>query len=146
MWFVQTVFDGTVHHCAWGKWYKSKSQKLSSLGLQLRHSPTFPKGSTVGTVRKPAQKALSRHCNGPFDRGPNHWYSLFCRVSDSPLLSQTRWDPDDSLIVFVGRLNRGNICRGQCLSRLGPFQSICFQIHHVWFGPCGVCLIKEEPY
>lgn len=31
--------------------------------------------------------------------------TLFCRVSGSPLPLQTRWDPDDALIVFVGRLN-----------------------------------------
>lgn len=29
---------------------------------------------------------------------------LFCRVSGSLLLLLTRWDPDDALIVFVGRL------------------------------------------
>lgn len=106
VWFVQTACDGTVHHGAWGKWYESRSHKLSSLVLQLRHSPTFPKGSAVGTVVQLAQKALSRHCNGPFDMSPDHWYSLFCRVSNYPPLSQTRWDPDDSLIVFVGRLNQ----------------------------------------
>lgn len=101
VWFVLTARDGAVHHCAGGKWYESRSRKLFSMGLQLRHSASFPKGSAVGKSKNGPKSTVEALGWSP-GYSPSPWYSLFRTVPGCPLLSQSRRDPDDSLIAFAG--------------------------------------------